>query len=68
MKINANLLFGAIIGSAITFFFIFLLKPAFLITEQTNQENIKQVNSNKIIEEPFQSEQFDKTEGNKIKE
>jgi len=68
MKINANLLFGAIIGSAITFFFIFLLKPTFLITEQTNQENIKQVNSNKIIEEPFQSEQFDKTEGNKIKE
>ena len=68
MKINANLLFGAIIGSAITFFFIFLLKPAFLITEQTNQENIKQVNSDKIIEEPFQNEQLDKTEENKIKE
>ena len=62
MKINANLLFGTIIGSVITFLFIFFFKPAFLTTKQTNQENIKQVDANNLIDDSLQNEHFDEIE------
>jgi len=62
MKVNANLLFGAIIGSVITFLAVFFLRPTFLTAEHISQESIKQLSPSSAIEEPFQSEPIDVNE------